>query len=152
MTIATIIPNRLYAGGDLDREGWKFVAGHIHVVINLRTVPDHPPFDFTGRMLLWIPILDKIPPNLHWVITVTYLMNVLLDKGNAIYVHDTAGINRLGFILTAFYMQRHGCSRDTALAVLREAKPNLNPNPRYMALLACFEKYVQKSAHSGCEL
>jgi protein-tyrosine phosphatase len=149
MMITTIIPNRLYAGGKLDREGWEFVARHIHAVINLRMEPDHPPFDFIGRKLLWTPLLDKHPPDLNWVITVTHLMNVLLYKGDVIYVHDTAGINRLGFILTAFYMQRHGYSRDTALAVLRQAKPNLNPNPGYMALLACFEKYLHKSAHLG---
>jgi protein-tyrosine phosphatase len=152
MTIATIIPNRLYAGGMLDRAGWEFVAQHIHVVLNLRTVPDFPPFDFTGRSLIWTPILDKVPPDLHWVISVTDLMNVLLNDGNVMYVHDTAGINRLGFILTAIYMLRTGYNRDTALALLRQIKPNLNPNPAYMALLAQFEQYLHKSARIRCPL
>ncbi|TJY44074.1 dual specificity protein phosphatase family protein [Cohnella pontilimi] len=146
MTIYTIIPNRLYAGGKLDRGGWQFVAEHIHAVLNLRTEPDQPPIDVTGRLLLWAPILDKAAPDLHWVVDKTRLMNVLLDNGNTLYVHDTAGINRLGFILTAFYMQRFGYSRDTALAVLRRKKPELNPKPPYMALLSCFEKYLQMFA------
>jgi protein-tyrosine phosphatase len=145
MIIVPVIPNRLYAGGKLDQQGWRFIAQNINTVINLRTEQDHPPFFFIGRLMLWTPILDAVPPNLHWVITVTNLMNGLLDTGNKIYVHDTAGINRLGFILTAFFMRRFGYSRHTALTLLRQIKPDLNPNPRYMALLASFEQYLNTS-------
>ncbi|KIL37577.1 hypothetical protein SD71_02915 [Cohnella kolymensis] len=145
MIIVPVIPNRLYAGGKLDQQGWRFIALNVNTVVNLRTVQDHPPFDFTGRLLLWTPILDPVPPSLQWVISVTRLMNGLLDTGNVIYVHDTAGINRLGFILTALFMQRFGYGRDTALTLLRQMKPDLNPNPPYMALLASFEAYLNTS-------
>jgi protein-tyrosine phosphatase len=144
MNIVSIIPNQLYAGGKLDSTGWAFVAQYIDAVLNVRTYQDKPPFDFTGRKLLWTPILDKVPPNLNWVISLVKLMNVLLDTGHVMYVHDTAGINRLGFILTAYYMQRYGYNRDTALYILRHKKPDLNPNPGYMALLSIYEDYLKR--------
>jgi protein-tyrosine phosphatase len=146
MKIVPIIPNRLYAGGSLGSEDWSFVAQHINAVLNVRPIMDAPPFEFTERMMLWAPILDKQPPNLHWIISVVGLMNHLLDTGNTLYVHDTAGINRLGFILTAYFMQKYGCTRYSALNHLRHCKPDLNPNPAYMALLSVYEQYLK-----GCE-
>lgn len=142
MSIVEIIPGRLYAGGRLDEAGWMFVAQHVNAVLNLRPEPDTPPFDFSGRLLIWAPIPDKAPPDLSWVFGVTGLMNALLDAGHALYVHDTAGINRLGFVLTAFYMQRFCLSASAALAMLRRKKPDLRPNPLYWALLSMFEPYV----------
>jgi protein-tyrosine phosphatase len=143
MRIAEIIPNYLYAGGNLDEQGWRFVEEHVTAVINVREPPDIPPFDPTNRLLLlWAPLADKVPPAFEWIIPMMNTMNSLLCSGQVLYVHDTAGINRLGFVLTAYYMQRFGLGRDHALSLLRTKKPDLNPNKDYMRLLGQYEHYL----------
>jgi protein-tyrosine phosphatase len=142
MFIAEIIPNLLYGGGTLNDEGWKFIQNRVTAILNISTYPDHPPFDFVGRIYIWAPILDEATPELTWVITLTQQMNVLLTNGWVTYVHDRAGHNRLGFILAAYFMQRYGYSRDQALFMLRLKKPDLAPKAHYMALLARFQDYL----------
>src|SRR4051812_6834200 len=114
MFITEFIPNLLYGGGTLTSEGWLFIEEKIMAVLNISTFPDHPPFNFLGRIYMWAPILDKAAPGLDWVINMTQQINVLLDNGMPTYVHDRKGQNRLGFILSAFFMQRYGYSRDQA--------------------------------------
>ncbi|MFC4769390.1 dual specificity protein phosphatase family protein [Effusibacillus consociatus] len=149
MDIVEIIPNHLYAGRKLNENGWKFIEQKVHAILNLREEQDKPPFDFTNRLLIWTPISAKEPPQLHWVIAATGMMNAVLDTGYVLYVHDTDGINRLGFILTAFYMQRFGLSRHEALQTVRQRKHDLNPNERYMVLLSQFEAYLKSISIRG---
>lgn len=147
MRIVEIIPDHLYGGGMIiGLESWRFMEENVDVILNLRQEQDHPPFDFTNRLMIWAPIADEEAPDLRWVITVTNIMNVLLDTGHTLYVHDTSGINRLGFILTAFYMQRFGLTRDLALFEIRKKKPDVRPREWYMNLLSEYEEYLER----GC--
>ena len=142
MKIYEFIPGQLYGGGAIDQAGWHFIANNVNVILSVRIVPDTPPISLPHHLMLWFPIDDKIAPDLSWVINTVHWMNVLLDTGNVLYVHDTAGINRLGFVLTAFYMQRFGMSLEKALFILRQKKPNLQPRPWYMALLYQYQQFL----------
>lgn len=145
MEIHEFLP-RLYGGGrlDLDPRCWSFIRSHIDVVVNLRTIPDSPPFDFTGRRLLWMPIRDKRAPDLSWTRDMILLLDHWLDAGHSIYVHDTRGINRLGFMVTAMLMKRCGLPLNRALDQARRIKSNLLPKPWYMELLRQLETHLQK--------
>lgn len=147
MRIVEIIPNCLYAGGKLNEKGWRFIAKHVKLVIDIREEPDMPPFDPANRLLVfWAPLQDKVAPGIEWIFPVMGMMNALVCSGNVVFVHDTVGINRLGFILTAYYMQRFGLSRDRTLALLRTRKPDLDPNPDYMMLLGQYERYLRAAS------
>lgn len=145
MEIHEFLPG-LYGGGrlDLDPRCWSFIRSHIDVVVNLRTVPDSPPFDFTGRRLLWVPIRDKQAPDLSWIRDMVLLLDRWLDDGHSIYVHDTGGINRLGFMVTAIMMKRCGLPLNRALDQARRIKPDLHPKPWYMDLLRRLDASLKK--------
>lgn len=145
MEIHEFLPG-LYGGGrlDLDPRCWSFIHSHIDVVVNLRTVPDSPPFDFTGRRLLWAPIRDKQAPDLSWTRDMVLLMDRWLDAGHSIYVHDTGGINRLGFMVTAIMMKRCRLPLNRALEQARRIKPDLHPKPGYMDLLRRLDASLKK--------
>ncbi|MBP1935171.1 dual specificity protein phosphatase family protein [Paenibacillus sediminis] len=141
--IVEIIPDRLYAGGVLDLAGWSFIRKKADVVFNVIPIPDTPPFDPAGRMFIWLPLIDKVAPSLTWTIHAVKIMNELMTSGLVMYVHDKVGINRLGFILTAYFMFNYHLERDEALTYLRQKKPNLRPNAKYMQLLAEYEAYLK---------
>lgn len=142
MAIVEFLP-RLYGGGHLDDRGWQFIREHVNVVINIREKRDEPPFDFSNGILIHKPLKNDEPPKLPWVVEMMRTMNALLATGHVLYVHDTAGRNRLGFILTAFYMQRFRCTRDVALREMRKKKSDLKPNRKYMQLLSDYETYLR---------
>ncbi|WP_054949727.1 dual specificity protein phosphatase family protein [Numidum massiliense] len=143
MRIVEMIPHALYAGGKIDDDkSWAFILEHMDVILNVRTAQDHPPRAIPGKLFLWAPLLDKQAPHVQWVVTLMQTMNTFFDMGYVMHVHETGGINRLGFILAAFYMQRFGWNREQALAVARAKKPDLQPKPPYMELLSQYKAYL----------
>ncbi|MFC3883138.1 dual specificity protein phosphatase family protein [Bacillus songklensis] len=145
MSFVEMIPGRLYIGGRIRSSDWGFIQRHITAIINIRITPDRPPFDFSHRTMIWAPLTVLHPPELQWIIAMTKLMNSLMDPGHTILLHDTLGIHRLGFVITAFYMQRFGLSRDQALAAVRSRKSDIDPPDNYLKLLSQFEAYLESS-------
>lgn len=143
MAIVEFLPGTLYGGGHLDEQGWRFIRERVNVILNVREKRDKPPFDFRPRLMLYKPLDNDDPPRFAWLPQTMAQMNQLLNTGHVMYVHDTGGKNRLGFVLTAYYMQRFGLSRDEALRELRKKKSDLAPNKRYMARLAEYEAYLR---------
>ncbi len=93
--------------------------------------------------MIWAPLTLSAPPGLSWTIKMTKQINDLINSGHSVLMHDTLGIQRLGFVITAFYMQRYCLSRDQAIAWVRQKKPDIDPPANYMVLLSKFENYVQ---------
>ncbi|UZJ79617.1 dual specificity protein phosphatase family protein [Fictibacillus sp. KU28468] len=139
-----MIPGKLYIGGLIRSEDWGFIQQNITAIINLRTTPDDPPFDFSGRVMIWAPLTVYYAPDIPWVVKMMNQMNQLLDSGYRILVHDTAGYQRLGFFITAFFMQRFNLEHDQALAMVRQRKPDLDPPPNYMELLKTYGVYLKQ--------
>ena len=52
-------------------------------------------------------------------------LNPLMESGHRILIHDTIGKERLGFVITAFYMQKYRLLRDQALYTVRQKKSDL---------------------------
>jgi hypothetical protein len=69
----------------------------------------------------------------------TKLISDLIDSKHIAFLHDTIGIQRLGFVITAFYMYHFNLTRDQDLSVVRQKKPNINPPKNYINLLSEFE-------------
>ncbi|MED3933343.1 dual specificity protein phosphatase family protein [Priestia megaterium] len=139
-----MISGRLYIGGRIRKFDWSFIYSYISAIINLQIKQDQPPFDFSHRIMIWAPLTLSSPPSLQWTMDMTNLISNLIDSGYSVLLHDTAGIQRLGFVITAFYMQRFSLGRDQALSVIRQRKPDINPPENYMNLLTQFEAYLQR--------
>jgi protein-tyrosine phosphatase len=143
MSFVEMIPGRLYIGGRITSQDWGFIHGNISAIVNLRTKPDRPPFDFSNRMMIWVPLIIQVAPSLEWVDNLMNRLNHLMDQGHRILIHDTLGIQRLGFVITAFYMQRFHLSRDQALYLVRQKKSDIQPTDNYMELLTQYERFLQ---------
>ncbi|TLS35196.1 protein-tyrosine phosphatase family protein [Pseudalkalibacillus caeni] len=142
MPITEIIPNRLYAGSILEDGDWIFVNHRINAILNVSDRQYKIPINFINRILLYAPILDQRSPDLHWLITVINTLQLLLTNGYVVYVHDVAGINRLGFILTAYFMKLQCWPQKEALQFVKKLKPDLAPKPWYIKLLNDYERYL----------
>jgi len=137
-----VIPGRLYIGGRISSEDWSIIQRNITAIINLRTKPDQPPFDFSERIMIWVPITIQVAPSIQWVDNLMKQLNILFDQGHRILIHDTLGIQRLGFVITAFFMQRFRINREQALHMVRQKKPDIQPTTNYMELLTKYEKFL----------
>jgi len=145
MTLVEMIPGRVYIGGQLKPGDWLFIQHNINVVVNLRTKPNHPPFDFTKRFMIWSPITIREAPSIQWVDQLMKQINIFFNQGYRIVIHDTLGIQRLGFVIAAFYMQRFQLTSIQALTMVRQKKADLKPTDNYMDLLGRYEKFLRDS-------
>lgn len=137
-----MIPGRLYIGGKISNEDWIFIQSNISAIVNLRTKPDRPPFDFSNRIMIWTPITISVAPSLEWVNNLMNQLNQLFDQGHRILIHDTLGIQRLGFVIATFYMQKFRLNSEQALYMVRQKKPDIKPTENYMVLLSQYQKYL----------
>ncbi|WP_235860388.1 dual specificity protein phosphatase family protein [Rossellomorea aquimaris] len=137
-----MIRGRLYINGKLSAEDWAFVEKHIAAIVNLRTKPDVPPFNFSHRFMIWTPVTIQKEPDIRWVDTLMAQVNHLFDGGYPILIHDTIGVQRLGFVIAAFYMYRFRLSSKDALASVRQKKGDLEPTPNYLKLLDDYQLHL----------
>ena len=59
-------------------------------------------------------------------------------------VHCAMGISRSTTIVIAYLMRKHGMSYDDALALCKERRPIINPNPGFKKQLQQFEKEIRQ--------
>ncbi|MBT2694062.1 dual specificity protein phosphatase family protein [Bacillus sp. ISL-55] len=142
MSFTEMIPGRMYVGGRISSRDWPFVYHHITSIVNLRTKPDRPPFDFSQRMMIWAPLTIKVAPSIDWIERLMGQINDLVVNRHRILIHDTFGYQRLGFVIAAYYMQRFQLNRNQALYAVRKKKPDIQPTPNYMEVLTEYERHL----------
>jgi Dual specificity phosphatase, catalytic domain len=142
MNIIEMVSGKLYINGKMTPEDWAFAEKDITAIVNLRTKPDRPPFDFSHRIMIWTPVTIWVAPSIEWVDTLMKQINLLYDQKHRILIHDTIGIQRLGFVIAAFYMFRFKLNSKEALKAVREKKSDLQPTQNYMGLLKEYERYL----------
>lgn len=145
MRFVEMIPKQLYIGGKIKASDLNFIYNNVTAIINLRTIPDQLPYQFNHLTMIWTPLTISSTPGIEWTIEMTQLIKKLIESEHTILLHDTIGIQRLGFVITAFYMKYFNLSRDQALWFIREKKPDIDPPPNYMHLLSEFEGYLSYS-------
>lgn len=142
MSIIEMIPRQLYASGRIAHRDWSYIYRHIDVIINLRLVPDQPPVPQHPILLVWAPLLMWPAPSLQWLIQLMDQMNTWINTGYRVLAHCHLGMHRLGFVLTAYYMQRYKLTRKEALAAVRAKKSNVDPPFYFLQLLDEYEDYL----------
>ncbi|KAJ3998375.1 hypothetical protein F5050DRAFT_1567358 [Lentinula boryana] len=63
-----------------------------------------------------------------------------LDKGRGVLVHCQAGVSRSATIVAAYLMHNRQMSVEEALDLVRKARPEIDPNPAFIAQLEIFHK------------
>ncbi|TCS96573.1 protein-tyrosine phosphatase family protein [Hazenella coriacea] len=147
MSIIEMIPDQLYASGRIRQKDWAYIDRHIDAIINLRLIPDQPPFSHHPILLIWAPLMMWPAPSLQWLVQLMNQMNTLIDSGYRVLAHCHLGMHRLGFVLTAYYMQRFKLTCSEALAAVRTKKRNVDPPVYFLELLREYEKYLGIQSH-----
>ena len=80
MSFVEMIPERLYIGGKISSDDWDFIQNNITAILNLRTKPDRPPLDLSGRMMIWAPLNVRVAPTLEWVVRLMEHLNRLMES------------------------------------------------------------------------
>jgi hypothetical protein len=121
-----------------------FLGGQMHspppgtrAVLNLNDVED----TFTVDVARWEPIRDSVEaPDFEWLRKQIAFIDEQRAAGLPTFVHCSRGVSRSGFMMTAYYMARHGWTRDHALAFLRLKRPSVTPNPVFLERLLEWER------------
>jgi len=134
------IEDGLYVGGSVPKppRGTK-------AVVNLCDREDPYQVDH----LLWEPIDGGQAPSIEWLRQVVEFIDTQRRKGHTTYVHCLAGMNRSGMVVTAYLMYEHGWTREQALTFARSKRPQIQPNPAMMRLLAEWERTLGNERAKG---
>lgn len=112
-------------------------------VLNLCAKPD--PYSVDAS--LQEPIFEEgKEPSLAWLKRTVEFIDSQRRAGVVTYVHCLCGMNRSGAVVTAYLMYEHRWSRDQALAFVRSKRPQVQPNPALMRLLAEWEQSLNDHA------
>ncbi len=126
------IENGLYIGSAVDKPPRGTQA-----VVNLCGRQD----TYTVEASLWEPVFEGgQEPTLDWLRRVVAFIDEQRRAGRTTYVHCLAGMNRSGAAVTAYLMFEHGWGRDEAVAFVQSKRPEVQPNPMLMRLLAEWER------------
>lgn len=134
------VEDGLYIGNSVDRPPRGTQA-----VVNLCGRPD----PYHVEPSLWAPIYEAGPgaaqqePTLDLLRRVVGFIDQQRQAGRTTYVHCMVGVNRSGAVVTAYLMQEHGMGRDEALAFLQRRRPEVQPDPTLMRLLAEWEQVLK---------
>lgn len=129
------IEDGLYVGGSVEQPppGTK-------AVLNLCETEDV----YNARSYAWFPIPDAAPaPSLGWLWNCVKFIDDQRMARRQVYVHCAAGVSRSGMVAAAYLMWRDNLTRDEALARLRVARPQIQPNAAFMQRLLEWERVIR---------
>jgi Dual specificity phosphatase, catalytic domain len=137
------VEDGLYIGSAVDRPPRGTQA-----VVNLCGRPD----PYQVEATLWEPVFEAgKEPTLDWLRRVVGFIAEQRRAGRTTFVHCMAGMNRSGAAVTAYLMQEHGWARDEALTFLQKKRPEVQPNPTLMRLLAEWEQGLKAEPLYGLD-
>ncbi|TCP58178.1 dual specificity protein phosphatase-like protein [Tumebacillus sp. BK434] len=145
MQIAEFIPGRLYGGTQIDGEGWRRLAQlGVTAILNVREREEDVPGSYPYPLAVYqFPLENKSSPPLQELVQAVETVVSWLAEGRIVYVHDVAGKNRLGFLLTAILMRLYRLPWRTALEKAREQRPVLAPRSQFQLILERYERFLQ---------
>jgi len=104
---------------------------------------------FGVEVYVWVPIPDHTTPtNDQLEFTLTTLVK-LVDQKKKIYVHCKNGHGRTSTILTAYFMQARGLTRDKAIELIKSKRPTIHLQDSQLSFLDEFQKTLLKNAYES---
>lgn len=127
----SLIEDGLYVGGSVPEP-----PPGTNAVLNLCDAPDR--FEVEASQTAVITDGHK-SPGIDWLRERVEFVDTQRKDGKTTYIHCNAGVSRSGLVITAYVMFKHNWSRDRALAYVKSKRPQIQPNPTFMKLLAEWE-------------
>ncbi|KAG6856937.1 hypothetical protein H0H87_011923 [Tephrocybe sp. NHM501043] len=78
-------------------------------------------------------ILQHLLPSIHFI-------EAELNKGRGVLVHCHAGVSRSATVVAAYLMYSKNLDRETALEMIRNVRPSIEPNEGFLRQLEIFHK------------
>ncbi|PFH48684.1 hypothetical protein AMATHDRAFT_5592 [Amanita thiersii Skay4041] len=78
-------------------------------------------------------VLVHLLPAIHFI-------QAEMDKGRGVLVHCQAGVSRSATIVAAYLMYSRNMDTESALELIKEARPNVEPNQNFLQQLEIFHK------------
>lgn len=136
MDYSVLIPGRLYAGTKIGQDDWSTIRQlHVNAIVNVSDRPDRFPSDTPPLPVLFFKLSNREKPSLQRLQNAVERTVNWLQQGYVLYIHDLAGINRLGFFLTALYMRLFHLPYEQALQEVRKSRPQVAPRYQFVDLL-----------------
>ena len=136
----SLVESGLWIGGAVDSPPPKTDS-----VLNLCEVADR----FSVASTRWEPINDAAPaPSLDWLERQVRFVAAERAADRVVFVHCRNGVSRSGLVVAAYLMLRKKWTRDQALKVLREKRPEVRPNPAFMDLLEEWQGKLRGDTHA----
>jgi len=122
------IEDGLYLGGSVD-----VPPPGVQAVLNVCEKDDN----YRTSVYVWEPIIDSEDdaPSLQWIEYTVKFIDQQRREGKGTYVHCSSGVSRSAMVVTAYEMYRNHWPRDRALAYIRSARPQVDPNEEFMERL-----------------
>ncbi|KAJ6558000.1 hypothetical protein B0H19DRAFT_125381 [Mycena capillaripes] len=79
----------------------------------------------------------------HFIPAITFIQ-AELDKGRGVLVHCQAGMSRSVTIVAAYLMYTKNIDTQSALEIIRQARPHIDPNPGFLLQLEIFHNAAFK--------
>ncbi|KAI8388240.1 protein-tyrosine phosphatase-like protein [Radiomyces spectabilis] len=99
--------------------------------------PLYAPTEFVHEI---IPIADNPESNIIQHFPKTFeLIDTWIAQGQNILVHCLAGVSRSPTVVTAYLMKKRQLHPKAALAVIKQMRPFVNPNPGFMNQLRLYQ-------------
>nr|CCD15809.1 unnamed protein product [Trypanosoma congolense IL3000] len=92
-----------------------------------------------------LPVDDVPDENIRSVFDEAFeFIDKARDNGKNVLVHCFAGVSRSATIVVAYMMSRHGYSLDEALELMKNARPEAQPNEGFMNTLRQYDIELQR--------
>lgn len=129
------------AGGLLE------VPENIEAIVNLRRTYDLYMGPFHSRFVgvLWFPMEDGVWPGVPWLDMVVKAVMGLRASRYCTLIHCAAGVSRSATVTAAYLMASYGHDADTALRMVAEKRPIVEPAAAFRAGLHEYQLFLRGS-------
>jgi len=143
------ITEDIYIGSDLCKGGVCMIHGEefrrmgITSEINLSDENNElPPKGLESYT--WLPVVDGHSPSQRQLVMGTSLIKEVVDQGGKIYVHCKNGHGRSPTLVAAYFMKVKGQSLESAIATIKEKRPEIHIEDTQLKELKIFsEKWLK---------
>lgn len=135
------ITANLYLGSQYNLVGLrKLKELGVTAIINMRIHSVYSEAQYAGFRYLHLPTPDNTPPPLEVLKRGANFAQKEVDNGGKVYIHCRQGLGR-GPTMALAYLLKTGLTLEDALALVKRARPFINPRPGQLARLAELEAF-----------
>ncbi len=123
----------------------KMKALGVTAIINMRMHSVYSEAQYEGFHYLHLPTPDNTPPDLEVLKQGADFADKEIKSGGKVYIHCRQGLGR-GPTMAAAYLLKTGLTLEDALALIRSARPFINPPRGQLARLKELETFYQQKS------